>query len=168
MVFFSGGKGGGEEINYGYKGKGVTNHLLVDALGQPLAITSTAASVDERTQVVPLLERISGWLKPLIAQGITPILEADKGYDAESLRLQILACKIFPYIPYRQFKGRAATSARVLEKHRWKVERGISWLQRKYRRIVVRWERRMRYWEGFLTLAILVYWMREFISLAFC
>jgi hypothetical protein len=83
MVFFSGGKGGGEAVDYGYKGKGVTTHLLVDAFGQPLRVTSTGASGEERRQVAPLLAKISGWLKPLISQGITPILEADKGYDAE-------------------------------------------------------------------------------------
>ncbi len=36
MVFFSGGKGGGEEVAYGYKGKGVTGHLLVDGNGSPV------------------------------------------------------------------------------------------------------------------------------------
>ncbi len=34
--FFSAGKGGGEKVDHGYKGKGVTTHLLVDGLGQPL------------------------------------------------------------------------------------------------------------------------------------
>jgi hypothetical protein len=89
-------------------------------------------------------------------------MEADKGYDAEELRLQILAMKLFPYIPHRR-RGQDNTEqpTKVLEKHRWKVERGISWLQRKYRRLVVRWERRMRYWEGFLMLGLLLYWVRE-------
>jgi hypothetical protein len=49
----------------------------------------------------------------------------------------------------------------VIEKHRWKVERGISWLQRKYRRLVVRWERRAKYWEGFLTLGIFLFWVKN-------
>jgi hypothetical protein len=48
MVFFSGGKGDGEAVDYGYKGKGVTTHLLVDAFGQPLRVTSTGASGEER------------------------------------------------------------------------------------------------------------------------
>lgn len=89
-------------------------------------------------------------------------MEADKGYDAEEVRLQILSMKLFPYIPYRSMRcHKMEQQIRVLEKHRWKVERSISWLQRKYRRLVVRWERRMRYWEGFLTLGILLYWVRE-------
>jgi transposase len=55
--FFSAGKGGGEEVNHGYKGKGMTSHLIVDGLGQPLAVTSTGASGDERKEVAPLLKK---------------------------------------------------------------------------------------------------------------
>ncbi len=43
MVFFSAGKGGGEIIDYGYKGKGVTTHLLVDNNGNPVAFETTSA-----------------------------------------------------------------------------------------------------------------------------
>jgi len=55
--FFSAGKGGGEEIEYGYKGKGTTSHLLCDGLGNPLKITTTSAAGDERQQVNPLLKK---------------------------------------------------------------------------------------------------------------
>lgn len=55
--FFSPGKGGGERVDHGYKGKGMTSHLLVDGLGQPLGITSTGASGNERKEVIPLLKK---------------------------------------------------------------------------------------------------------------
>jgi hypothetical protein len=42
--FFSSGRGGGDQIDYDYKGKGVTSHLLVEKSGKPLAVTSTPAS----------------------------------------------------------------------------------------------------------------------------
>jgi len=48
MVFFSGGKGGGEMVDYGYKGKGVTTHLLADGEGNPLSFEVTRAKGDER------------------------------------------------------------------------------------------------------------------------
>jgi transposase len=70
--FFSAEKGGGEKVDYGYKGKGVTTHLLIDGLGQPLSVTSTGTSGDARKEVEPLLKKISGWLKPIISQGIMP------------------------------------------------------------------------------------------------
>ncbi len=97
------------------------------------------------------------------------LIEADKGYDTNELRLQILAMKLFPYIPHRRMgQYKSKPQVKILEKHRWKVERGISWLQRKYRRLVVRWERRMKYWEGFLGLGILLYWVRELIKWGLC
>ena len=70
MVFFSSGKGGGEEVEYGYKGKGVTSHLLVDSEGRPLAITTTSAKGDERDQVDPLLKKV-----PLVRDFAQEILE---------------------------------------------------------------------------------------------
>lgn len=50
---FSRGKGGGAEVVYGYKGKGVLIHLLVDSEGMPLSVVTTAANEDERKQVGP-------------------------------------------------------------------------------------------------------------------
>jgi transposase len=55
--FFSAGKGGGKGVDYGYKGKGVTSHVLVDGRGNPLKITATSAAGDERQQVIPLLKK---------------------------------------------------------------------------------------------------------------
>jgi hypothetical protein len=77
MVFFSSGRGGGDQIDYGYKGKGVTSHLLVEKSGKTLAVTSTPASGDERKQVNPLLGKICGLINRVWKKGKTPILEAD-------------------------------------------------------------------------------------------
>lgn len=134
MVFFSAGKGVGEEVDYGYKGKGVITHTLVDMYGSPVALTSTGASGDERKQVEPLLNKINSWIKSLTGRAVTPIMKADKGYDSRELRIKTLGKKIFPFIPYRGKKPPVV----YLEKMLWKVERGIEWLQRKYRRLVIR------------------------------
>ena len=60
MVFFSGGKGGGEMVDYGYKGKGMTTHLLVEGNGYPLCFEVTSAKGDERQEVEKLLIPIEG------------------------------------------------------------------------------------------------------------
>jgi len=44
-----------------------------------------------------------------------------------------------------------------LKKWRWQVERAISWLQQKFRRVVVRWERQAKYWKGFLNFSLIKY-----------
>lgn len=165
MVFFSGGKGGGEEIEYGFKGKGTTTHLLVDGNGSPVAFVSTAANGDERQQVEPLLDMVQGHISSVQQRlGKIPIFEADKGYDAKQLRDKVLKRKIFPWICRRKKPGKIAEKVEsVLKRIRWKVERAISWLQRKFRRLVVRWERRVRYWKGFLTFGLIVFWLDRLV-----
>jgi transposase len=167
MVFFSAGKGGGKLVDYGYKGKGVTIHLLVDGNGNPIGFEVTAANGDEKQQVEKLLSVIEEALqKRYKLNGLIPIFEADKGYDAEELRDKLLRRKIFPFIPYRRIG--AAKKAQIivcnLAKQRWKVERAIAWLQRKYRRLVVRWERRFCYWKGFLSLSLIFFWLCRFLG----
>jgi IS5 family transposase len=164
MVFFSRGKGGGEEIEYGFKGKGTTTHLLIEGNGFPIAFTSTAANGDERQEVEPLLDRVERQISNVLTKGIIPIFEADKGYDSEALRDKLLRCKIFPWICRRKKPGKAAEKVETLLKRiRWKVERAISWLQRKFRRLAVRWERKTRYWKGFLTFSLITFWMDKLV-----
>ena len=52
------GKGGGEDVAYGYKGKGILIHTLTDGNGMPLSNSTTAANGSEREQVMPLLKSI--------------------------------------------------------------------------------------------------------------
>ncbi len=61
--FFSAGKGGGQLIDYGYKGKGVTTHLLTDGNGNPINFEVTSAKGDERQQVDSLLDGIEEFTK---------------------------------------------------------------------------------------------------------
>lgn len=94
--FFSGGKGGGELVDYGYKGKGVTTHLLVDGEGNPLSFEVTSTKGDERQQVEKLIDPHLDKLKRLYdLHQVIPILEADKGYDSEELRDKLLKRKIY-------------------------------------------------------------------------
>jgi hypothetical protein len=72
--------------------------------------------------------------------------------------------RIFPMIPYRRGGSRQKNGVNYLEKRRWIVERAISWLQRKFRRVAVRWEREPKYWEGFLTSALIVFWMHRILG----
>ena len=125
MVFFYAGKGGGELIDYGYKGKGVTTHLLTDGNGNPINFEVTSAKGDERSQVEKLLDGIEEFTNRRYLQSeLIPIFEADKGYDAEELRNKLLKRKIFPFIPYRRI-GAAKKAEKIvcnLAKFRWKVE----------------------------------------------
>jgi transposase len=149
-------------VDHGYKGKGVLLHLLIDAKGQGIAITTTPASGDEKRELGNLLQR----LPKRSLQGRMTILEADKGYDAGWLRQILLGQGVFPLIPYRKIKGRVAPSMQEvcdvfkLIRRRWMVERAFAWLKRRYRRLLLRWERLPEIWAGFATLGVAYNWIK--------
>ena len=101
------GKGGGEDVQYGYKGKGLTLHALVDGNGMPFIIISTSAADDEREQVEILLDAVSvrnGKVgRPKKQPGA---LQADKGYDSRALRNKVRSRGIKPMIPRRSWPNR--------------------------------------------------------------
>ena len=74
----------------------------MDYNGQPLAAITTAANGDERKQVMPLIEQLK--LRRIRKQPTVKmiILEGDRGYDANWLRMDLLKINIFPGIPRRR------------------------------------------------------------------
>lgn len=84
---FAAGKGGGEGVDHGFKGKGVTTHALVDGNGRPLSFTCTGASGSERDEIEPLLNGIIVETGRKGRQKARPrTIELDKGYDSKELR----------------------------------------------------------------------------------
>ncbi|MCE2981953.1 MAG: transposase [Parachlamydia sp.] len=125
MALFPPGKVGGQSVDYGYKGKGVTNHLLVDGNGMPLSATTTSASVSEREQVYPLLQRVRvyhGYGRP---KHCPKEIHADKGYDSKALRIFLRSKGIKPNIPKRTWKSRKQPPGKrtPASTSRWQVER---------------------------------------------
>jgi len=155
--------GGGQEVAHGHKGKGTLLHLLIDGMGNPLAITTTAANGAERTEV----EKLTAKIKEIrtLRERMT-VLEADKGYDADWLRQALLIAQIFPLIPYRKIRGRKSPTMQEvcslfgLSRKRWMVERAFAWLKRRCRRLLLRWERIAIIWSGFATLGLIYTWVK--------
>lgn len=162
MEAFPPGKGGGKGVARGYKGKGVLIHSLVDQHGMPLACSVTPANGSERGQVFILLDQVSLRSGKVGRPRKRPKqLAADKGYDSKALRSQLRKRGIRPEIPKRVWKKRRKPRGRKLQKKikRYVVERTFAWYQRKFRRLVVRWERLPSVFNGFVSLG--------FISLGF-
>ena len=157
-------------MDHGYKGKGSLLHLLVDRLGNPIAITTTAANGDERKEVEKLLDQVEPHLstKPLGARMV--VLEADRGYDSGWLRQALLIRGIFPLIPYRKIPGRICPNTEDicvnfnLGKTRWVVERAFAWIKRRCRRLLLRWERLPEIWNGFATLGVIYTWVKNLVG----
>jgi len=156
---FSPGLGGGEMVEYGYKGKGSTIHVVADGNGFGINLTVTAANGDERSEVIPLLSASHIRKDGSISKG-----HGDKGYDSKSLRNDLINIGIKPIIPYRRFKNRAQKNVnKASSKKRWLIERFFSWIKRKFRRIATRWERKMIIWKGFIKIAIIMIWVEKLI-----
>jgi len=157
--------GGGQEVNHGHKGKGSLLHLLIDGLGNPLAITTTGAGGDERVEIQKLIDPVKGILEKSQKEKMV-IFEADKGYDAAWLRKTLLSQGFFPLIPYRKIRGRDIPEmAKVcatfnLSRKHWMAERAFSWLKRRCRRSMLRWERIAQIWTGFAVMGLIYTWLK--------
>jgi transposase len=81
-------------------------------------------------------------------------LIGDKAYDSDPLDQQMAKRKVKVISPHKKNRKKAVTQdGRELRRYRkrWKVERLFAWLQN-YRRLVVRWERKIENFTAFLQL----------------
>jgi transposase len=152
-------------VAYGRKGKGILIHSLTDAAGMPLATCTTPANGDERAQVIPLLDTLhirTG--KRGRPRKRLKVLAADRGYDAKDLRRRLRQRGLRPQILKREWKRRKPRG-RPIKKDvpRFQAERTFAWLQRKYRRLAVRWERLAACFNAFLALAMIHIWVHRLI-----
>ena len=165
MALFPPGKGGGEGVAHGGKGKGILIHSLTAAQGMPLANRITPANEDERAQGLPLLDAVKlrtgkrGRPRKRL-KGIA----TDKGYDAQALRHQLRKRGIRAQLPKRVWKTKK-NRGRPIKKvvPRFQAERTFAWFQKKYRRLVVRWERIAACFEAFLAMATIHIWVHRLI-----
>jgi IS5 family transposase len=165
MALFPPGKGGGEGVAHGGKGKGILIHSLTEGHGMPLANCVTPANGDERAQVVPLLDAVK------VRTGTRgrprkrlKVIATDKGYDAKALRQQLRQRGIRAQIPKRVWKTKKHRGRSIKTTvPRFQAERTFAWYQKKYRRLVVRWERIAACFEAFLALATVHIWVHRLI-----
>lgn len=112
-------------------------HLVIDGQGTPLALTVTGANIHDSRQLEATVQAIPG-----VRSGgrgrprCRPAkLHADKGYDFRRCRIFLHRRGIKPRIARRGVESRE-----TLGRHRWRVERTLSWLLA-YRKLAVRRER---------------------------
>jgi hypothetical protein len=162
---FPPGKGGGEDVAYGYKGKGILIHTLTDGHGMPLANRTTPANGSEREQVRPLLDDIKVKTnKPGRPRKRVKVLAADKGYDSKEIRAALRQRGIRPQLPKRVWKTKKNRGRPMkISVPRFQPERCLAWFQRKYRRLVVRWERIAACFHAFLSLATIHIWINRIL-----
>ena len=150
---------------YGRKGKGILIHTLTEGNGMPIANLTTAAKGSEREQIFPLLDSVKlKTLKPGNPKRKVKILAADKGYDSKGKRLALRKRGIRPQFPKRVYKSKKHRGRPIKnDTPRFQQERCFSWFQRKYRRLVVRWERQPLVFDGLLALATIHMWITKIL-----
>ena len=134
---------------------GPKRHLITDRRGIPLAFPLTGANVHDS---VPL-EGLPGTIAPVAGKRGRPRrgpdkLHADKACDHRRCR-QACRCRgIKPRIARRGIE-----SSQGLSRYRWVVERGFAWLNR-FRRLTIRYERRLDIQHAFTALGCSLIWLR--------
>lgn len=149
----------------GGKGKGILIHSLTDAAGMPLAHRTTPANGDERGQVIPLLDAVRLRTGKRGRPRKRPkVIATDKGYDAKDLRQHLRQRGIRAQIPKRVWATKKPCGRPIkVDVPRFQAERAFAWFQKKYRRLVVRWERLAACFAAFLTIATIHLWIHRLI-----
>jgi IS5 family transposase len=108
----------------------------------------TAANVSDTTMLQAVLGDVPAVLTPSGRRRYRPgKLDGDKGYDSAANRAWLRRRGIRPRIARRGLE-----SSTRLGRHRWKVERALSWLSC-WRRLQVRWDRDAGRWFAFVLVA---------------
>jgi IS5 family transposase len=126
-------------------------HLVCDGGGLPLAAVITAANVNDTTMFEAVLDDVPPVRTPSGQRRTRPgTVHADKAYDSAANRAYLRQRRIRPRIARR-----GVESSTRLGRHRWKIERSLSWLSC-WRRLQVRWDRDCGRWFAFLLVACAV------------
>ena len=126
----------------------VSRRTYLQTKRRPLAALSTAAHIDERKQVLPLLKALGSWKR----EGT--ILEADQGYITKRLREQIQQSGIYSAIRQRGKPSIGRSGVSII----WKIEGTFANLKRRYKRFGHRWEKKKEAWLSLVSLALIGYW----------
>ena len=150
------GRYGGKLVAYGFKGKGVLLHALVDEEGRWLSFSLTPANAVEWRQAQWLVKDV------VRATGKTPkLIQCDKGYDCEQLRLQ-MSYKFRMGTEFPKRKNKLDQSGGQPVK-RFVVERLFATLQNAYRRLADCWEKLSATRHGMTHAAFVRFWLQRLI-----
>jgi transposase len=140
----------------------VKRSVLTEGAGVPIGVAGAGANVHDQKLVEVTLASIPvrrPRLKPRKRQHLC----ADKGYDTDAVRQQAKRRRYITHIPK---KGEPASTSKRHEAkaRRWDVERTHSWTNRA-RRLLIRWEKKVANYLGFLHLQFAITALRAATAL---
>ncbi|MDH6439335.1 transposase [Streptomyces sp. SAI-144] len=135
---------------------GSKHHLICDGKGTPLHVHTTAANVNDITQTLALVDGIP----PVAGCPGRPrrrpdAVLGDKAYDSRAVCRELRRRRILPVI-----SRKGSPNIKGLGKLRYVVEQTFALLHQ-FKRLAIRWERRLELHNAFLSLACsLICWRR--------
>lgn len=130
--------------------------MICDGKGTPLHVITTAANVNDITQTLELVDGIP----PVTGRPGRPrrrpeCVLGDKAYDSRAVRRELRRRRILPVI-----SRKGAPNIKGLGKLRYVVEQTFALLHQ-FKRLAVRWERRLELHDAFVSLGCsLICWRR--------
>ena len=126
---------------------GTKRSLRTDGAGIPLAVVVAPANRNDCKLVEPTLEA-----RRVLPPAVSQHLCMDKGYDFDGVRTGVEAY-CFPHpIRSRGDEQLEMERNRKRRPHRWVVERAHAWMNQ-FRRLLVRWERKVANYPAFVQFA---------------
>jgi transposase len=127
---------------------GSKHHVLTDGNGIPLVVHTTAAHQHDVTELLALVNDVPAIKGKMGAPCYRfEELYADRAYDSDPHRQALRKIGITPCIARRYTEHGSGLGV-----YRWVVERTLSWLHQ-FRRLRIRYERRLDIHQGFLMIA---------------
>lgn len=138
--------------------RGTKRSLLTDAGGLPLSVVVAGANRNDHKMMAETLEAIPVD-RPEPGPEAPQHLCLDKGYDYEEPRK---LAEAFGFTLHLRCRGEEVTAKRKTGKkaRRWVVERTHSWLNR-FRRILIRWEKKPQNYLAMLHFACAIITWRQ-------
>ncbi len=146
------------------KGKGTKCMVLVDGKGIPLGVLVSSANHAEAKLAEPTLDQVAVPRRGRGRPRKKPLrIVADKGYDSRLLHLRMKRKGILFIAPHLRNRKHPFQDGRHLRryKRRWIVERTIAWLFN-FRRLTIRYERKIELFQAFLFMACAMIALRQF------
>jgi putative transposase len=129
----------------------VKRSLLVEANGGPVAVGVAGANVPDARLLAATIEAVV-LERPPVEEGWPQHLCLDKGYDYEAVRETLEAWDYTANIRRRGEDAQAKRAIPGYRARRWVVERTHSWMNR-FRRLLIRWEKKVDNYLALLHLA---------------
>ena len=139
----------GEDQAIGRSRGGLTTkiHAIVDALGNPVALSLTPGQAADITQAVALLDQVE-----------PEALLADKGYDSDALIETLKERGITPVIPSKANRREARKTDFALYRERNLVERFFNKLKQ-YRALATRYDKLANTFLAAVALVCVLFWL---------